>query len=500
LTKERSDSHRHKQKYFKNVPIYGILSNLFKNGEGNLMKKYVARVVLVLIVSVFLCSAALAEVTFKFGASERIRQEIWDNVIDLKTLPASNSLYDRNFFRFKTSLWGGADFNKDTGIFLKLVSEVYQNLGPYKYPSDKSGHFTHLDENEGVIDNLYIKANNVFGLPVDLKIGRQDFLGPDMYGEGFLLSDGNPNDGSRCFYFNAAKAKWRINENHNVDFVYITNQFQDRYLPAWHTAIETGATYYNKKRILNASDEQAFMVYGRDKMNENLTVEPYYIFKKEEKQNLKPVYNSLDLNTIGARAVYQAAPWKAGGEFAYQFGDYVGGKERVGYGGYIFGSHKFADMALKPELELRYVYLSGDDPDTTNKNENFDPLFSRAPYWNELLIYTQIFEFPADSASIPGYWSNLQLYMAKAKMELTPDTNLNLSYQYFMANEKPQPSKAAMFGTGHERGHLPTMFLTHKFNKNIDAFFQYEYFIPGDFYADSAKNAQFLRWQLQFKI
>ena len=239
-----------------------------------------------------------------------------------------------------------------------------------------------------VVDNLYIKANNVFGLPVDLKIGRQDFLGPDMYGEGFLLSDGNPNDGSRCFYFNAAKAKWRINENHNVDFVYITNQYQDRYLPTWRTAIENSPTYYNNKRILNASDEQAFMVYGRDKINQNLTVEPYYIYKKEEEISKPPfpiATPELDLNTIGARAVYKADPWTFGGEFAYQFGEYDGhksaggyaGQDRKGYGGYIFGKRKFADMKLKPEFELRFVYLSGDDPDT-GKNENFDPLFSRA--------------------------------------------------------------------------------------------------------------------------
>jgi len=57
-----------------------------------------------------------------------------------------------------------------------------------------------------------------------------------------------------------------------------------------------------------------------------------------------------------------------------------------------------------------------------------------------------------------------------------------------------------MFDNGYERGHLPTVFITHKFNKYVDAFFQYEYFIPGDFYADDAENAQFLRWQLQFKI
>ncbi len=82
------------------------------------------------------------------------------------------------------------------------------------------------------------------------------------------------------FYFNAAKAKWRINKDHNVDFVYITNQFQDRYLPSWQTAIENSATYRSHKRILNASDEQGYMVYGRDKLSENLTLEPYYIYQK----------------------------------------------------------------------------------------------------------------------------------------------------------------------------------------------------------------------------
>ena len=462
------------------------------------MKKLLAVALVVLFGAVFFISTVHAEMTFNYGASERIRQEVWDNVIDLKTLPHTNGLYDRNFFRFKTSLWGSADFNKDTGVYLKFTSEVYYNLGPYNQPNKQN-----LDENEGVIDNLYVKANNVFGLPVDLKIGRQDFLGPDIYGEGFLISDGTPGDGSRTFYFNAAKAKWRINQNNSVDFVFITNQQTDKYLPTWRTAVPNAGTYYNNKKINNASDEQAFVLYGRNKLSENLSVEPYYIYKKEEGfqfplggKNLTP---DLDLNTIGARVVYQIAPWKVGGEFAHQFGEYDGGRDRSAYGGYVFGSRKYADTKLKPEVELRFVYLSGDNPGT-DKNENWDPLFSRAPYWNELLIYTQIYEFIRDGYAMPGYWSNLQLYMAKVKMEVTPDTNVSLSYQYFRANEDAQSLKPKMFGNGHERGHLPTAFITHKFSKNIDAFFQYEYFVPGSFYANNAKCAQFLRWQLQFKI
>ena len=473
------------------------------------MKKLLSVCFMVWLVGVFFITTVHAEVTYNFGAAERIRQEVWDNLLDLKTLPPTNTNYDRNFFRFKTSVWGGADFNKDTGVFLKLTSEVYYNLGPYKQPStSRSSGFTRLDENEGVIDNLYLKANNAFGLPVDLKIGRQDFLGPDMYGEGFLFRDGGPNDGSRTYYFNAAKAKWKINENNNVDFVAISNQRTDKYLPTWHTHVPDAGTYVNNTKILNASDEQALMVYGRSKLNENLSIEPYYIYKKEDEfdfpfKRTPPLSTTpeLDLNTIGAHAVYKSDPWTFGGEFAYQFGEYDGGRDRAGYGGYVFGSRKFADMTLKPEFELRVVYLSGDDPDT-DKNENWDPLFAKAPYWNELLIYVQIYEFVTETYAMPGYWSNIQLYQAKVSMELAASTKLSLAYQYWRANEWAQPLAPfkAMFNQGYERGHLPTLFLTHKFNKNIDAFFQYEYFIPGNFYADDAKNGQFLRWQLQFKI
>jgi hypothetical protein len=466
------------------------------------MKRFLAAAFLVLVVGIFFVSAAFAEMTFNYGASERIRQEIWDNLLDLKTLAPNNTDKDRNFFRFKTSLWGSGDFDKNTGIYLKFTSEVYYNIGPYRQPSgEKANRFVKLDENEGIVDNLYFRADNAFLLPVDLKIGRQDFLGPDMYGEGFLILDGNPNDGSRSFYFNAARARWRITANHSVDFVYITDQFEDTYLPTWRTSVPDAGTYFHDKKILNASNEQAFVVYGRDKLTDNLTAEPYYIYKREEKHPIGPPTPGLDLNTIGARAVYQMDPWTVGGEFAHQFGQFDNGRDRSAYGGYIFGSRKFKDTPLKPEFELRFVYLSGDDP-KTKKDENWDPLFSRAPYWNELLIYTQIYETIKEGYAIPGYWTNSQLFMAKATMDVTPDTKVALSYQYWRANELAQTLAKfqPMFGTGHERGHLPTAFITHKFSKNIDAFFQYEYFVPGKFYADSAKNGQFLRWQLQFKI
>ena len=73
-----------------------------------------------------------------------------------------------------------------------------------------------------------------------LRIGRQDFLGPDMYGEGFLLMDGSPADGSRTFYFNAAKLRWKINEKNSLDFVYIDDPRTDVFLPSIHPSVDGG--------------------------------------------------------------------------------------------------------------------------------------------------------------------------------------------------------------------------------------------------------------------
>jgi hypothetical protein len=84
---------------------------------------------------------------------------------------------------------------------------------------------------------------------------------------------------------------------------------------------------------------------------------------------------------------------------------------------------------------LRYVYLSGDSRDTTNKDESWDPLFSRQPYWNELFIYTLVPETFKYSNGIPGYWTNLNIYKATVKLNFADNANLTLAYEYLTAPE-----------------------------------------------------------------
>ncbi len=466
--------------------------------------KNLVRILLLLAVTLIFASSVYAEVKLDYGAAFRLRQEIWDNVVTLNTIALNSSGADRNFFRLRTSLWGKADFTPDLGAYLRLTNEAkYYGLGPYRaYKFRDPGETNAFDPDELVVDNLYADAKNIFGLPVDIRIGRQDFIG--TYGEGFLIMDGTPGDGSRTFYFNAAKANVRVNPCFNFDLTYISDPKTDIYLPSMHPAVTQFSgnffQYVNNKKVLTASNEQAFVAYGRGKLD-GLTVEPYYIYKTEQSVVGGIDTSKLKLNTIGARLLYSVNSWKFGGEFAHQWGDYDS-TDRSGNGGYIFAGRNYDNVTWKPEWELRYVYLSGDDPNTTNKVETWDPLFSRNPYWNELIIYTLIPETEKFGGKIPGYWTNMEILKATVKLTFNPCTNLALAYQYLWAPETSGVTggAASMFGTGKSRGHLPTAILNHKLTKNLDGMLQFEYFVPGSFYADNADNAIFFRWQLQLKI
>lgn len=73
-----------------------------------------------------------------------------------------------------------------------------------------------------------------------------------MYGEGFLILDGTPGDGSRTFYFNAVKASVLIADGHTVDLVYVSDPKTDQYLPSLHPAYydraDRGRLYINHKK------------------------------------------------------------------------------------------------------------------------------------------------------------------------------------------------------------------------------------------------------------
>lgn len=422
-------------------------------------------------------AALFAEPQFKFGFYERARHEYWKNNMDMN----NDALDNRNFFRFKTSLSGQADFSKDLGLFLKLTNEnkAYAYFGN----STTGNKDFHYDPNEWIFDNFYVDIKNTLGLPLDLRIGRQDFLG--TYGEGFLIMDGTPQDGSRTFYFNAAKASLRADENNTVDFIYINNPRDDTYLPVLNED--------KAPQALNTTDEEAYVLYWKNKSLKDLALEGYYIYKREDDDGGRGLQAQKGrINTLGSYAKYSFSPWALRAQAARQFGTY-GTNDRTGLGGFVFLDRSFDELVWKPQVSLGFLYLSGDKR-STNKNEAWDPLFSRWPWMSELYLLSM-----GTETGITGYWTNLQMWRASLVLATSGKSKCTLWYNFLRADEQVAAS-TVFSSSGKDRGHLPQARFDYTFNKNVSTYFLAEYLIPGNFYVDSRDGAVFLRTEVQIKF
>ena len=447
-----------------------------------MQNKIFVRALLVLAAVVLLASSAYAEIDNTFGASLRLRQETWNNVFTFQSTDPSTGKpnNDDNFLRLKTSIWDRLEMDKKYGVYLKFTNEAR-----YFFDSSNTSVGSRplgLNKDELFFDNIYMYANKPAGLPVDVTIGRQDL----MYGDGFILMDGTPGDGSRSYYFNAAKTTLWFGEKNSLDLIYITDQPYENSLPMMFSA---------PKRNLSGYSEEAVVLYGKLKPAEGLGVEPYYVWKAEYGTN------PLRLNTLGMRFTYSVGSgWRgleSRGEYAHQFGSYDNGTTREADGGYIYAGQKYDTLLFTPSWEMGYVYLSGDKRNSPDKDGNWDPLFSRYPWLSELYSLS----LAKESGGILAYWTNLQAARVAMKFAVTPATALDLSYTYMLANENPLGGTGIFSLGGKKRGDLFIAKLAHKFSKSIDGYLLIEDFVPGDYYATGNRNAAtFVRWELQWKI
>jgi hypothetical protein len=438
---------------------------------------------------------AFAELNFSGGGILRLRHEYWKNWKDMDSGLKDN----RNFFRIKTSLWGKAALDKKAALYAKLTDEfrAYTYFGgttssvPDKTASKKGYHF---DINEVVFDNLYLDVKQVFDAPVDLRIGRQDLL-PSDYGEGFLFGDGTPLDSSRTYYFNAAKASWHIDENNTLDAILIDDPRDEEFLPVINRTMLVNASNPALDKVpqrLNTTDETGYVLYLKNKSVENLYAEGYYIYKTEAEEGGTGLQSQRTrLHTFGSFSKFNFSPYVLRGQLACQVGDY-GDSGRRGLGGYVYVDRDFKNIPWSPLVSLGYIYLSG-DKQGTDRNEAWDPLFSRYPWLSDLYCITL-----AGETGMTGYWTNFQWERASVTFYPTKKTKLQLMYNFLRANTQVAAS-SVFSGTSKSRGQLLQGKLSYEISKDIVSYFQAEYLIPGKFYAHQNK-ALFLRTEVMIKF
>jgi hypothetical protein len=416
---------------------------------------------------------ACAAARYDWGASIRLRHEYWKNTFDFD----NDKLDNRNFFRIKTSLWGAAYPDERAGIFMKLTNEnkAYTYWG-VQSTGDKDYRY---DINELVIDNLYADIKNMCGAPVDLRVGRQDFP-ISMYGEGFLIADGTPRDGSRTYYFNAAKLAWHISEKDAVDFIALKASKTDDILPV--------ANRQDGEQMLNYSDEHSFLLYHTSDAIERLRWEQYYIYKHESADRPAPLSEKGNIHTWGSYVKYSREPWTLRGQAAYQDGS-LGTRERRAYAGYAYLDRDWEELSWSPRVSAGYTYMSGDDR-ATSAYEGFDQLFSTYTWVSEL------YNLSYQDETGTSYWTNLGMWRLAVSAACTQRFRITADCSYLRA-EETRPGVHASFGDGKSRGYLGRLKGEYAFTKTVNGYVLAEYFQPGDFYADKADASVFVRTELQ---
>jgi hypothetical protein len=463
---------------------------------------------------------------WKWGADLRIRDEFIDKSLTLASVagnpPAPVPRYKQNWIRVRARWWNvitptaGLDFTARMTIESREWTET-----SYSSPFHRG-----WDWNEVVFDNFNLKIKPSKALPLTFTIGRQDL----MFGDNWLVLDGTPLDGSRTTYFDAARMNFAITKwKTTFDAIFIDQWARnDHWLPPIRVSGDAvnGVDLPIKKAQVE-HNERGLVLYMTDKAKPTRQIDAYFIYRAARKEPVRvlkaadagtnPLYEIVtdpadaddpnmkanlgrgensDLYTVGARMagdigkgnVTKSLKYRV--EAAFQSGT-RNGRDQRGYG--VNSALTYAPKTkLAHQFRVQYEFLSGDDPNTKDRDEGFDILWGRWPRWSELYIYTYAPESRiaqlANFHRIGPGWT----FKPFAKGELVTDL-------YRLYADKPRAAGGLFSGTGKTRGTVLTSKLLMKLTPHLAAHIWFERFWPGSFYANDRQDAAtFIRPEVMF--
>lgn len=397
------------------------------------------------------------------GTEVRIRSENWANIIDFNHL--NNDV--REQIRYRIRGWMDWPITANINFRVGLTDEFYQFIQPVR----------NLSYNEVVFETFSLGIKKLVVPGLSLEAGRENLA----RGEGFILFDGTPGDGSRTGYFNAADISYKFKKS-NLELIGILNPQQDRFLPRIN----------DQHRYLIEWNEQALGLYYTDQNHAKTNIQAYYFYKKEihdYRPGFDPQYQSdRHVSTLGGRVVHEfSRGFTATSEAAVQWGVQYPNIAIHAGGGYAYLRKNFA-ARWKPYLLGGYWALSGSNPNTPNKIGSWDPIFSRWPKWGDLYLYATVPEKGV------GYATNSRFSQAEGGFSPFEFLHLRATW-YHMDAFYPFPGTPKIFGTGTERGNLLQGRADVTVNGHWSGHVVYEGFLPGSFYSHQSSGF-FLRGEV----
>lgn len=437
-----------------------------------------------------------------WGTDLRIRDEYFDNILTLTPHRSQNpgaALHEQDYLRFRARLWASITPFPDLSFNVRLANESREWLRPAGY-TVFAGH-SGLDLRDGIFDNLNVQWRNILQQPAALTVGRQDIF----LGDGWLVGDGTPFDGSWTYFLDAARFTYEFKEQHTT--IEAIGIVQDAHDNGW---LETlNADQYLAETEQN---EKGAILWVANKSVKSANLDGYFIYKHDNAINgiaAKFHADNADIYTAGGRlSGLLSEHWKYSAEGAYQFGQKQDPSIQ-----YPSKSNSFRDInafavnnklvylfkdAHNNQLNVSYEFLSGDDPKTQD-DEMFDNLWGRWPRWSEIGLYS----FAAETR----IGNEANLHRLGPGWSVTPVKNLDFSASYFALFAQQDiatrglntlfAGNSNLPGHGNFRGHFFQAILKYKFNKHLSGHFWAEVELPGDYYASNA-TWYFLRPEVMF--
>jgi hypothetical protein len=458
-----------------------------------------------------------------WGGDLRLRNEYFNNALSLTENPAVSplfgSVHEQEYLRFRGRLWASVMPTNDLTFNVRLVAEPREFLKPstmdtfYKQQGPQWRY--------GIFDNLNFQWKKPFNLPATVTLGRQDI----MLGDGWLVGDGSPEDGSFTTFLDAARVTYKLEDQKTtIDAIGLVQYARpDAWLPTLGPSTAVGA--HPEPYLLTDQNEKGAILWVANKSLDYANLDGYFIYKHDTRLNNFPVPtfgDNADIYTLGARVSgLLCEQWKYSLEGAYQFGRKQDNElNQAGANPYLPASaqstgfrglnalglnskltYMFKDK-LNDQLSLSYEFLSGDDPNTGG-DEMFDVLWGRWPRWSEMYnIYSYVPETRV------GQTANLHRIGPTWTLTPLPAMDLSASYFILLADQDVPtrdldkaflgPAAPSPFtGTGNFRGQYIQAVLKYKFNQHVSGHLWGEFLFPGNFYVDHPMMS-FLRAEIMF--
>jgi hypothetical protein len=429
---------------------------------------------------------------FTSGADLRLRDEYFNGA---STLSTEAALHEQNYLRFRARAWTSWAANELISVRGRITVEprYWTTTSSAKAFAGRDG----LEERFGMIDELAVDwkvSPGSGGNAVAVTAGRQELKFGEA-GNGWLIAEGTPGDGSWMAYFDAVRATVKNAALHTTIDVVVIDQDSDL-----NNRLPTLGRSENYP--VTEEDERGVIVYVANKSVRAAQIDAFVIYK--ENHRVLANGNAAELFTPGFRVAGDLSThWQYQVEGAYQFGRKkdptvknpvpatmrrdvraAGANSRITW---------LARDAMEQRVSLIAEYISGDDPGTTETDEMFDLLWGRCPRFSDIV---------ATAFSV----ENVCTYQAANLVRVGPEwsfaptkaTGLTVGWQRLFAPETvpTRTAKLAAFsGGGHERGDFFRATWRQKFSKSLSGLVTVEALKQGDFYA-RRDTLKFLRLEL----